>query len=384
MTVAPVVEARSSGARSAQRWIFSRNGDAAAFVAPTVLAFALLAVGHGTGLSSRPVPLWLWFAAILVVDVAHVWTTVFRVYLDPDEVRRRRALYVTVPILAYAVGVALHAVRPRAFWMTLAYLAVFHFVRQQYGWVAIYKRRNRDTAAVDNVLDTAAIYNATLFPLLWWHAHLPRSFEWLIQGDFAHGVPDALVRALHPVHFAVMGVWAARQIQRFALERTYNVGKIYVIVTTWACWYVGIVRTDGDFAFTVTNVFIHGVPYTALLWRYARRKYAPSARERSPFAAATMGEWIVARGAAVYLLVVVALAWCEEGLWDQLVWHERQRVFGDAGLRVGGWVLAVVVPLLAVPQATHYLLDGWIWRMGPRNPTLARDLGLDAVTDRSD
>jgi hypothetical protein len=34
------------------------------------------------------------------------------------------------------------------------------------------------------------------------------------------------------------------------------------------------------------------------------------------------------------------------------------------------------VPLLAVPQATHYLLDAWIWRTGAANPGLAERLGF--------
>jgi hypothetical protein len=30
-----------------------------------------------------------------------------------------------------------------------------------------------------------------------------------------------------------------------------------------------------------------------------------------------------------------------------------------------------------VPQATHYVLDAWIWRVRPENPELARHLGFD-------
>jgi hypothetical protein len=41
---------------------------------------------------------------------------------------------------------------------------------------------------------------------------------------------------------------------------------------------------------------------------------------------------------------------------------------------------AVVVALLTIPQATHYLLDRWIWRVGPDNPRLAAQLGFE---DRS-
>jgi hypothetical protein len=72
----------------------------------------------------------------------------------------------------------------------------------------------------------------------------------------------------------------------------------------------------------------------------------------------------------------VLIATAEEALWDLLVWHERAPLFGDAGLTLSRGLLTVVVPLLAVPQATHYALDGFIWRSGPSNPTLLHDLGL--------
>jgi hypothetical protein len=31
-------------------------------------------------------------------------------------------------------------------------------------------------------------------------------------------------------------------------------------------------------------------------------------------------------------------------------------------VELGNDLLALLVPLLALPQATHYVLDGWIWR----------------------
>ena len=60
------------------------------------------------------------------------------------------------------------------------------------------------------------------------------------------------------------------------------------------------------------------------------------------------------------------LAFIEEGLWDGLVWREHLRVFpGFAWLPQIGTdaVLAMVVPLLAVPQLTHYVIDSIIWRL---------------------
>jgi hypothetical protein len=50
-------------------------------------------------------------------------------------------LYSLVPLLGFAIGVALYSEGELVFWRALAYLAVFHFIRQQYGWVALYRVR---------------------------------------------------------------------------------------------------------------------------------------------------------------------------------------------------------------------------------------------------
>lgn len=360
-----------------QRWIFSRGSDVAVFGGSAALALALLGVGHLVGLTRGPLPAWTWLLAVVLVDVAHVWATLFRVYLDPTEVRRRPLLYLGAPLLAYGTGVLFHAKSPRLFWSALAYLAAFHFVRQQYGWVAMYRRRNGEHGGLDAWLDALAIYNATVYPLLFWHAHLPRSFDWLIAGDFVGGLPSGAIDALHPVHLAIMVVWAARQTYCWAARRRVSAGKVLVVVSTWLCWYVGIVATDSDYAFTLTNVLIHGVPYAALVWRYARNRYRerPASLGEAP-REPTAAEWLVSKGPLAFLAVIAVCAFFEEALWDLLVWHERPWLFGDADITLPGALATFVVPFLAIPQATHYVLDAFVWRAGASNPELLRDLGF--------
>ena len=59
---------------------------------------------------------------------------------------RRFWLYLLVPVAGYAVGVALYSEDELVFWKALAAVAVFHFVRQQYGWVNLYRRKLGETA----------------------------------------------------------------------------------------------------------------------------------------------------------------------------------------------------------------------------------------------
>ena len=106
-------------------WLFGKRVDLLAFGGSATASLGLLAVGAWAGLLNADTPEWLWVVAVLAVDVAHVWSTLFRVYLDPVELRRRLGLYLALPAICYAVGVALHSVSSMTFWRVLAYLALF-------------------------------------------------------------------------------------------------------------------------------------------------------------------------------------------------------------------------------------------------------------------
>ncbi len=376
-------------------WIFSKREDLAVFGGSALLSLALFAIGAPLGLWERPFPLWAWLATVLFVDVAHVWSTIFRVYLDGAEVRRRPWLYVAMPMGLYALGVALFARFGSAgFWRVLAYAAVWHFVRQQVGWVAIYHRLRGESDTLDARLDRAVAYAVTLGPVVWWHGHLPRGFDWFVAGDFASGwVSVAVATAVERAMLALLGLWCARQAQR-ALSPTArkpNPGVVLVLTTTWLCWYVGIVLTNNDWAFTVTNVLIHGLPYLVFLWRYARNRFGSDDEPDEPEDGAPsaggapresgLGRTVVLAGAWAFVALLAVIALLEEFAWDQLANHERAALFGDLGFRPSIAALQWIVPLLALPQATHYALDAFVWKGGHANPGLLRILrpGPDSV-----
>ncbi|MEO6420980.1 MAG: hypothetical protein ABIP39_16330, partial [Polyangiaceae bacterium] len=261
---------------------------------------------------------------------------------------------------------------PLLFWRALAYLAVFHFIRQQRGWVAIYRARARENLLLDCLLDDATIYAAAGVPLLVWHATLPRNFVWFVPGDFV--AATALAPAVpwaERAYAVLLATFVLRQVWVAFTQRRVNAGKILVVITTALAWWVGICATNSDLDFTATNVIIHGVPYLVLLWHYARAR-----REEAP---GILGSKVIALGVGAFFGAVVALAFVEEMLWDRLVWHERSWLFGGgAALTLAAWLQAFVVPLLAVPQATHYAIDAFLWRRRDVTPAQTRALGFGA------
>ncbi|HEY8075164.1 MAG TPA: hypothetical protein VIF62_13665, partial [Labilithrix sp.] len=104
-------------------------------------------------------------------------------------------------------------------------------------------------------------------------------------------------------------------------------------------------------------------PYFALVYVHAKKRTKPVDANAPPLAARLLGS------VPIYLAALWSIAFAEEWLWDRGVWHDRAWLFGE------GWELGaaklVIVPLLALPQLTHYVLDGFIWKRSAFRDRLA-------------
>lgn len=346
-------------------WILGARGDALIFTGPILAGLALIYYASSRGILYDEMPVWMFGLLIVACDVAHVYATAFRVYLDPNRFKARPGLFLGAPIACFAVGVALYSMGSDVFWRVLAYLAVWHFVRQQWGWVA-YARAKAGEGRVDRRLDQLMIYGVTLYPIVYWHTHLPRSFDWFLAGDFA-GVPGGISAwvngAAATSHWVIVALFAARQVQRAAMGLGINWAKIQIVATTWVAWYVGIVALNSDIAFTALNVLSHGVPYLAVVWSVERIYAARGIREDGAPVRRWAAKWFQPRLALILLGALMLVGYGEEWLWHGLVWDDLEGLFPRAwsGALSPGW-LALLVPLLAMPQATHYVLDGWLWK----------------------
>jgi hypothetical protein len=351
-------------------FLWSARRDSWIFGGSFALPLLLVLLAQLGGVPHRELPEWAFLAFVVGVDVAHVYATLFRTYLDRQELARHRLRYAALPVAAYLAAAALWSVSPLTLFRALAYLALWHFVRQQAGWVALYRARAGDRSRRSRLLDGAAVYTATLYPLLEWHvAPESRRFAWFMAGDFVS--LDALA-ALVPwgrgLWLLALGAFLLEQARKLYTERRFELGKVVVVLGTALTWYVGIVATNGDFEFTVTNVLPHGVPYLALLYFYARERRREMPR--------LFGSRLVSSGLLGFLGLCLILALLEEGLWARFVFHDHAGLFGASS--VSQVAVALLAPLLVVPQAVHYALDGLLWRRrdSAERPAQRAALGL--------
>ena len=343
-----------------QPWIGKPWIDTVFILLPPFLSLAFIAAFPSLFENNKELPVASWVILILLVDVAHVYSTLYRTYFDPQALKEQRFLLWTIPFISFIAGVLLYAMDDLMFWRILAYVAVYHFVRQQYGFMRVYSRKE-SAPGIFSAIDRFAIYYATLYPLLYWHLSGPRNFNWFVEGDFLLVEMGWLLSLATVLYVLMLATYLGKEVFSFMKTKTINLPKTAVITGTILSWYVGIVHFNGDMAFTLLNVISHGVPYMALVWLYGEKNYTKPGKGNR-FLKLVFSSY----GVVVFIGLIFLFAFIEEGLWDLTVWKEHKAVFGTGHLfnvNLDKNVLSLIVPLLAVPQITHYILDGFIWKI---------------------
>jgi hypothetical protein len=343
-----------------QPWIGKPFTDVVFILLPPFASLFLIILFPGFFQSKIGLPDAGWIILILLIDVAHVYSTLYRTYFDPQALRKQRFLLWVIPFVSFVVGVLLYSINSTLFWSLLAYVAVYHFVRQQYGFMRVYSRKEKKLLLL-SLIDTVAIYAVTIYPILHWHLSGNRNFNWFTDGDFfIYPLPGVLSVAAILYYFILLA-YISKEAYLFVTARYINFPKLLVVIGTAVSWYFGIIYFNGDMAFTLLNVVSHGIPYMALIWLHGRKTYLPIGKGNR-FLKRVFSSY----GILIFLGLIFLFAFIEEGLWDITLWKEHATVFGTTHLTnisLSKQVLSLVVPLLALPQITHYILDGFIWKI---------------------
>lgn len=301
-----------------------------------------------------------WVVLILLIDVAHVYSTLYRTYFDKEAYQAQQTKLLLIPFISFVVMVLLYTQSALLFWRVLAYTAVFHFVRQQYGFMRIYSRKEISNALFRKI-DAVTIYTASIYPILFWHFSGNRNFSWFVEGDFIQlSFTSGILTIAGILYIIVLLTYLIKEIIFIFRTGYFNIPRNAVVAGTAASWYFGIVYFNGDMAFTLLNVVSHGIPYMALIWLYGKKKNSTSK-------STGLMRLVFSRyGLLLFLGIIFLLAFIEEGLWDVTLWKEHSQVFhvfNFSNNRLNNTALSIIVPLLALPQVTHYIIDGFIWRI---------------------
>jgi hypothetical protein len=333
-----------------------------------------------------------------ILDAPHVWATLGRTVLDPNEwrtrgreLRRSFAFFALGPaaiLLPYAVAPVL---RPRGITLSAAQLAAgaliffvffrlwayYHVVRQHWGFFALYKRKagEHDPRAhqVDTWFFNLSLYlPLVLFMTSTWYAQT-RGFPNLgLREPLVAGLSiGAVVFPIAAVAYgaAIVGYiwWHVREWHAGVPLNGSKLAYMALIVPLHLVAFSHPLMA----AFVVPLVTVgHNIQYHCIVYSYARRKYGSSAdpgHRVARLAFANVG--------AYALTGLLFTFFCYRGPW--IGWLERTLgvsldravlnslammagVLDPSALRLGEQLLAAVIVGFALQ---HYYLDAKIWRV---------------------
>ncbi len=358
-------------------WLFSPKMDLLVLNLPVWLCWAIC-LALPVSILEQDLPMWFWVVFILGIDVSHVWSTIFRTYLDKEEFQNHRQVLIRTPILVFLILFPIAAWSTLWFWRVMAYVALHHFIKQQYGFLALY-RAKFGYKPRKILADRWVIYFSMLYPVAYWHLTSQRQFNWFVNGDFFNlnaftSFSPTFFAWTNAIYWLVLLAWLVEEIlyhRQAGLGLAW--GKILWLLTTATNWYLGIVYFNSDVAFSLTNVVAHGLPYMALTFYYVQRKKVVLNEDFTLSGGQMLAQVMFMLG------IVLLLALGEEYLWDLWLNQERQAFFGTflsypmAALD-NRWLRAGAFALLSIPQVSHYIIDGHIWRGSKKNPHLKRVL----------
>ncbi|MCP4520233.1 MAG: hypothetical protein GY827_00815 [Cytophagales bacterium] len=362
------------------QWLFSRKIDLLWLGLPVWLSWVFCFL-LPQEIHQFKMPIWAWAIFILGIDVSHVWSTIWRTYFDKQEFKSHKKTLILAPICAFVGIMLITQVSTFFFWRILAYIALFHFIKQQYGFFALYRAKYKHKINHRFLKDKFVIYFSMLYPVFHWHLNGNRLFNWFINGDFVTLKSYLLQLGLtesffiyfngiaNTIYWLILIIWLIEEIyqcKKHKLELPF--GKIIWLFGTGMNWYLGIVYFNSDIAFSVTNVVAHGIPYCILVFIYVEKK-----KELVQQKSFTIPKWVL--HISMMLIAILIFAFVEEYFWDLFLWREKTAFFGTI-LHYPTQVIKdplgqrLVIALLSIPQVTHYIIDGFIWKNNDKNPFL--------------
>src|SRR6476659_5141603 len=144
------------------RWIISAREDLVWFIGSVASSYLLLIL-YVTGILPL-IPMVAGWA--ILIDAPHVFGTFSRTYFDKSEWKSRKRLMLG-SLLFFVIGPVLVLLGAGfTFFFVAALWAYYHLVKQHYGFMVLYKKKNNDLAPVDNALDRWLLMFAFNYPFV--------------------------------------------------------------------------------------------------------------------------------------------------------------------------------------------------------------------------
>src|SRR4051794_23059806 len=327
------------------RWIISAREDLVWFIGSVASSYALYALYVGGVVPLVPMVI----AWAVLIDAPHVFATFSRTYFDREE-RRSRGRLLWWSLLFFAAGpLFVLAGLGFAFFFVAALWAYYHLVKQHYGFMVLYKKKNGDLDATDNFLDRAFLLTAFTYPFVRFVARDPEALKRV--PDSLHAWLGALESALLALFVVAAVAWVARQVQRAFAGQPLDVPKYLLLAAAIPMHWVVLLTPmeHKPIAIVAILTIYHNLQYHRLIW-FHNQKY----KSREQYGVAEL----ISRRVLFYIAFGIVFGIIYQGP-RQLLGYLGQSLVTQLGISFL-WGYAFI----------HYYLDSKIWRVR-RDPSVS-------------
>jgi hypothetical protein len=268
------------------RWIISAREDLIWFIGSVASSYLLLIL-YVTGVLPL-VPMVAGWA--ILIDAPHVFGTLSRTYFDKSEWKTRKRLMLGSLVFFIIGPVMVLLGAGFTFFFVAALWAYYHLVKQHYGFMVLYKRKNNDLAPIDNALDRLLLLFVFNYPFVAFIAN-DESAMARVPPVLRGGVN--LVGLLLLIGTIVLGIgWFARQVQRAILHQPLDGPKYLLLAAAIPMhWIVLLTPMPAKpIALVAILTIYHNLQYHRLIWFHNRKYIAGSADVSSASARRSLDE----------------------------------------------------------------------------------------------
>jgi hypothetical protein len=223
----------------------------------------------------------------------------------------------------------------------VAYLAAFHFIRQEYGWMKISSAFDKTLPNSIATLDKITTYTMTIVPFIWLSRKENAGF-WYEHGD-VFLIPDIIASIGLYFFWLIVFLFLFFNTIHALKTKTLNLSKFLVFINTFFGWYVSFIFIESGWIRVLYLICHHGIPYYFIVFRTER----------------ITQNYILLKSLGRYKYLFLYLA-CAIFMYFFIQLEDSSLIY--ISRKNYRFLNAFFYGFFLTPQLVHFMIDAFIWK----------------------
>lgn len=329
-------------------WIFeSQKKDILFIYLPGLLVLSLLPFIQGYHVFTAIIS----FIIFNFIDAGHVYSTVWRTIFDKEEIKRSKRYILTPIILSVLIGFWLYFKIPY-FWSFVGYFTIYHNLRQGFGIMKWYEKKNEIFHKHSNFV----FYLLTYLPVIMFHFR-GNNFGLMYYVDqgafmytnhhpfhfFSFNFPNIFMLIFTIIYVFSLLYWIACEYRLYHLFNKVEYNRVFFMIYFFFIYFYAFLLSNNFFEMAALLVVSHGIPYFFMM-KYSLIKTRPLR--------------FTIKKALILILITAIIGGLINFAGEELIKNGFDYVNSPKLLLLEYVIIFVYV----IPVLCHFIWDASIWR----------------------